>query len=67
MQNSYIDSDFLGDQLCIQGQLPYLGEKLRTYTNLAMQSQIYAGLISCSCLLASIKTEKQVRMDVISS
>lgn len=67
MQSSYIDIDYLGDQLCIQGQLLYLSEKPRMYTNLAMQSQIYAGLNSCLCLLASIKTEKRPRMDVISS
>lgn len=67
MQIRYIDSDYSGDKLCIQGQLPYLSEKQRMHTNLAIQSQIYADLISCLCLLASTKTEKQVRMDVISS
>lgn len=34
--------------------------------NLAMQKEIYAGLNSCLCLLASIKTEKQARINVIS-
>lgn len=67
MQNRYIDSDYSGDKVCIQGQLPYLSEKQRMYTNLAIQSQIYEDLISCLCLLASIKTEKQVKIDVISS